>query len=84
MKTANCCFQAGVTVYDKRDNAVSLYDDFLQGRYDIIFNENLIIHDFQRGLLGSAEMLPPRYLRPNLLKNVIMTDDDVETILISR
>lgn len=117
----------GIRLNLKRDNAVSLHDDFLQGRYDIIFtvehnmlpyptdvrtrilrpyqyfvamppenplnhksiirqedlvNEKLIIHDFQRSLLGSAEMLPPRYLRPDLLKNVIITDDDVETILI--
>lgn len=117
----------GVHLNLKRDNAVMLHDDFLRGRYDIIFtiehnmlryptdvrnrilrpyqyfvamppehplnhkalirqddlvNENLIIHDFQRGLLGSAEMLPPKYLRHDILKNVIITDDDVETILI--
>lgn len=117
----------GVHLNLKRDNAVTLHDDFLQGRYDIIFtiahslltyppdvhttllrpysyfvvtapdnplnrksiinqddlaNEKLIIHDFQRGSLGAAESLPPGCLRPELLNNVIITDDDVETILI--
>lgn len=111
----------------KRDNAVSLYDEFLREKYDIIFNvehpmliypshtqirtlrpyhyyvallpdhplsqkklilqedlmpENLIIHDFQRGLLGTSELLPPGYLREDIAKNVIATADDVETILL--
>ena len=111
----------------KRDNAVSLYDEFLREKYDIIFNidhpmltypahiqtrilrpyhyyvavppnhllshksliiqddlipENLIIHDFQRGLVGISELLPPGYLREDITKNVIATADDVETILL--
>ena len=41
----------------------------------------LIIHDFQRGVPGTAQ-LPRRYLDPELMGNSIITDDDTETILL--
>lgn len=110
----------------KRDSAIALHDDFIQGRYDIIFNikhelltysnaeeqeigkypfyvvlplghplnkkkiitqedllyEKLIIHDFNRGIPESPELIPRKYLDEGILPNVIKTDDDVETILI--
>lgn len=116
----------GIHLTLKRDNAVALHDDFLLGKYDIIFNieheiltypdissrhlgdypfyvimhpehplarkklirqddlkyEKLIIHDLHRGIPGSPELIPRRYLKDDLMANVVKTEDDVETILI--
>lgn len=116
----------GVRLNLKRDNAIHLHDDFIHGRYDIIFNikhelltysnvvekeldkypfyaimppghhlnqkkiitqddlryEKLIIHDFHRGIPGSPELIPRKYLNDDIMANVIKTEEDVETILI--
>lgn len=116
----------GVHLDLQRGDAIALHDDFLRGRYDIIFNiqhelltyndvieqelgkykfyaimppghplnqkklitqedlryEKLIIHDFNRGIPGSPELIPRKYLQGNNLSNVIKTQEDVETILI--
>lgn len=41
----------------------------------------LILHDFQRGVPGSAQ-LPRPYLKGELMGNIICTEDDTETILL--
>ena len=44
--------------------------------------EKLIIHDMHRGIPGSPELIPRKYLSDDIMANVIKTEDDVETILI--
>lgn len=52
-----------------------------QVRQSDLREQPLILHDFQRGVPGSAQ-LPRPYLPAELMGNIISTEDDIETILL--
>lgn len=116
----------GIQINLHRDNAMALHDDFIDGKYDLVFSidnevlqyqnagrmelerfpffvvvrpnhpfarrrlirqqdlqyEKLIVHESFRSLTDSPFLRAEKYLSVENMKNIIKTENEVETILI--